>query len=78
MTGLQKPSLRERKFARTRLALAEVTTQHLNALVQQVSHGGHEDRSRRWIRRMLIIFRLNRMRVIFTVEVLRKLLSNDY
>jgi AcrR family transcriptional regulator len=31
MTTQQKPSLRERKFARTRLALAEVTTSHLNS-----------------------------------------------
>ena len=31
MVSQQKPSLRERKFARTRLALAEVTTQHLNS-----------------------------------------------
>ena len=31
MTGMPKPSLRERKFARTRLALAEVTTQHLHS-----------------------------------------------
>ena len=31
MAVLEKPSLRERKFARTRLALAEVTTRHLNS-----------------------------------------------
>lgn len=31
MAALEKPSLRERKFARTRLALAEVTTRHLNS-----------------------------------------------
>lgn len=31
MFSLEKPSLRERKFARTRLALAEVTTRHLNS-----------------------------------------------
>ena len=31
MTGLKKIPLRERKFARTRLALADVTTQHLNS-----------------------------------------------
>jgi hypothetical protein len=30
MIDLPKPSLRERKFARTRLALADVTTRHLN------------------------------------------------
>jgi AcrR family transcriptional regulator len=31
MTGITRPSLRERKFARTRLALAEAATNHLEA-----------------------------------------------